>query len=62
MIKKGFKRGHDFKIIHVRKIESHNYAWLVATSPKQVINICKNKITFGHECIDVSMGKILVMI
>ena len=57
VIIEGFKRGHKFEITHVRKSESHNYAWIVATSPEQVINIRKNKITFGHECIDVSMGK-----
>ena len=57
IIREGFKRGHNYEITHVRKIESHNYAWIVATSPEQATNIRKNKITFGHECIDVSMGK-----
>ena len=57
IIIEGFKRGFKFEITHVRKIESHNYAWIVATSPEQATNIRKNKITFGHECIDVSMGK-----
>ena len=57
VIMEGFKRGYNFEITHVRKLESHNYAWIVATSPEQVTNIRKNKITFGHECIDVSMGK-----
>lgn len=26
-------------------------------SPEQTLNIQKNKITFGHECIDVTIGK-----
>ena len=56
---KGFKRHYNYEITHVRKGENHNYAWIVATSPEQTINIQKNKITFGHECIDVSMGKAL---
>ena len=30
---------------------------MLSTSPEQATNIRKNKITFGHECIDVSMGK-----
>lgn len=57
IIIESFKRGHNYEITHVRKVESHNYAWIVATSPEQVTNIRKNKITFGHEGIDVSMGK-----
>ena len=57
LIIEGFKRGFKFEIIHVRKIESYNYAWIVATSPEQATNICKDKITFSHECIDVSMGR-----
>jgi len=57
VIFKSFKRGHNFEITHVKKVESENYAWIVATSPEQVTNIRKNKITFSHECIDVSMGK-----
>jgi hypothetical protein len=57
IILENFKRRHNFKIKHVRKIESHNYAWIVATSPEQVTNIRTNKITFGREGIDVSMGK-----
>jgi hypothetical protein len=52
-----FKRRDNFKIKYVRKIDSHNYAWIVVTSLEQVTNIRTNKITFGHECIDVSMGK-----
>lgn len=47
-----FKRGFNFKITYVKKIENHNYAWIVATSPEQATNIHKNKITFGHECIN----------
>ena len=38
-------------------MEAHNYVWIVATSPEQATNVRKNKITFGHENIDVSMGK-----
>ena len=57
IILKSFKRSHNFEITHVRKMESLNYAWIVGTSPEQVLNICKHKITFGHECIYVSMGK-----
>ena len=57
VIMEGFKRKHNFEITHVRKIEDQNYAWIVATSPEQVTNIRRNKITFGHECINVSMGK-----
>ena len=57
IILEGFKRGFDFEITHVRKIDNHNYAWIVATSVEQATNIRKNKITFGHECIDMSMGK-----
>ena len=41
----------------MRKEENHNFAWIVATSPEQVENIKKNKITFGHESIDVTIGK-----
>ena len=57
IIIEGFKRGFKFEITHVRKIESYNYAWIVATSPEQATNIRKDKITFSHECIDVSMGR-----
>ena len=57
VVNEGFKRGHNFEITHVRKGESHNFAWLVATSPEQILNIRKNKITFGNECIDVTIGK-----
>ena len=57
VIIEGFKRGFHFEITYVRKFDSHNYAWIVATSPEQATNIRKNKIIFGHECIDVSMGK-----
>ena len=57
IIIEGFKRGFNYEITHVRKIEAHNYAWIVATSPEQASNIRKNKISFGHENIDVSMGK-----
>ena len=52
-----FKRGFNFEITHVRKIDSHNYAWIVATSLEQATNIRKNKITFGHEVKNVCMGK-----
>ena len=48
---------HNFKITHVKKWESHNFAWLVATSPEQILNIQKNKITYRNECIDVTIGK-----
>ena len=41
----------------MRKGESHNFAWIVATSPEQTLNIRKNKITFGHESIDITIGK-----
>lgn len=57
VINESIKRCHNFEITHVRKVVSHNYAWIVATSSEQATNIRKNKITFGHECIDVSMGK-----
>ena len=52
-----FKRRFNYEITHVRKLEYHNYAWIAATSPEQATNIRKNKISFGHENIDVSMGK-----
>ena len=52
-----FKRGFNYEITYVRKMEAHNYVWIVATSPEQATNVRKNKITFGHENIDVSMGK-----
>ena len=57
IVKERFKRGHNFEITHVRKGESLNFAWIVATSPKQTKKIRKHKITFGHECIDVTIGK-----
>ena len=57
IVKEGFKRGHNFKITHVRKGETLNFAWIVATSPEQMMKIRKHKITFGHECIDVTIGK-----
>lgn len=57
VVDEGFKRGHNFEIIHVRKGESYNYVWIVVTSPEQTLNIRKNKITFGHECIIVTVGK-----
>ena len=57
IILEGFKRKFNYEITHIRKIETHNYAWIVATSPEQATNIRKNKITFGHENINVSMGK-----
>jgi hypothetical protein len=34
VIIEGFKRSHNYEITHVRKIESHNYASIVATSPE----------------------------
>ena len=52
-----FKRRHNYEITHVRKGGNHNFAWIVATSPEQTLNIRKNKITFGHESIDVTIGK-----
>ena len=58
IIVEGFKRGFNYEISHARKMESYNYAWIVATSPEQTTNIRKNKITFGHENIDVSMDKL----
>ena len=57
VVNEGFHRGHNFKITHVRKGESHNFAWIVATSLEQVVNIRKNKITFGHESIDITIRK-----
>ena len=57
VVNEGFHRGHNFEITHVRKGETHNFAWIVATSPEQVLNIRKNKITFGHESVDVTIGK-----
>ena len=57
VVNEGITRSHNFEITHVRKEENYNYAWIVATSPDQTLNIRKNKITFGHECIDVTMGK-----
>jgi hypothetical protein len=53
----GFRREYNYEITHVKKIENNNYAWKVATSFEQVINIRKNKITFSHENIDVSTEK-----
>ena len=55
VIMEGFKRKHNFEITHVRKIEDQNYAWIVATSPEQVTNIRRNKITFGHEWDETCM-------
>ena len=57
VVNEGFKRGFKYEITHVRKGESHNFAWIVATSPEQTLNIRNNKITFGHENIDVTIGK-----
>lgn len=55
VVTKVFKREYNFKITHVETIENHNYAWIVATNPKQTINI--KFFIFGHECIDVLLGK-----
>ena len=52
VINEGLKRSHNIEITDVRKIENHNYIWIVTTRPEQVINIHKNKITFSHECIN----------
>jgi hypothetical protein len=57
VVNEGFKREHNYEIIHVRKRKNHNFVWIVATSPEQTLNIRKNKITFGHESIDVTIGK-----
>ena len=57
IVREGFKRGHNFEITHVRKGENLNFAWIAATSPEQTMKIRKHKITFGHECIDVTIGK-----
>ena len=57
VIKESLKRCHNFEITHVRKVKKSNYAWIIASSPEQAINIQKNKITYGQECTDVSMGK-----
>ena len=35
VVNKEFKIGHNFEGTHVRKWESHNFAWIVATSPEQ---------------------------
>ena len=52
-----FKRGHNYEITHVRKEKNHNFTWIVITSPEQTLNIWNNKITFGHESIDVTIGR-----
>jgi len=39
----GFRREYNYEITHVRKIENNNYAWIVATSFEQVINIRKKE-------------------
>lgn len=41
VVNEGLKRDHNFEIIRMRKIKSHNYAWIVATNPKQTHNIKK---------------------
>ena len=57
MIKINLKTCHNFEIIHVRKVENYNYAYIVATSLEQATNIRKNKISFVYEYKDVSMDK-----
>lgn len=44
-----FKRCHNFEIMHVIKAEDLNFAWIVATSPEQVLNIRKHKVIFANE-------------
>ena len=58
VVNEGFKRDHNFKITYVKNGESYNYAWIVVTSLGQTLNIKKKKITFGRECIDVTMEKL----
>lgn len=38
-VRERFKRCYDLEITHVRKAKGINFAWIVATSPKQVTHI-----------------------
>ena len=56
VVNEGFHRGHNLEITHIRKGESHNFAWIVGPSPEQIVNIRK-KIIFEHKSIDITIGK-----